>query len=89
MAANRDNSLNEKLTKLISKYQTKGKPDLLWNVIFRLMFPELLKIIKGILGKRGRYEAEEELISPSWDAFLFCLEQYNPNYPPLPISAGM
>ena len=46
--------------------------------LYMLMQNDIVGWIKSVLNKWNRYEDESEIISTSWDTFLFCLESYNP-----------
>ena len=48
------------------------------NDIFLLIYPFLEKWVKSILGKKKIYVDNSEMLSLSWDCFVFCLEKYRP-----------
>ena len=48
------------------------------NDIFLLIYPFLEKWVNSILGKRKIYVENSEMLSLSWDCFVFCLEKYRP-----------
>jgi len=49
------------------------------NEIYLEMNPFLLKWVSSILAKRGVYLEKSEMLSKSWDCFLFCLEHFKPH----------
>jgi hypothetical protein len=61
---------------LLDRYDKKAL-HVVRNKIYKLIYNDLLKWIKGILSGYGKFEDETEIISISWDAFCFCLEYYN------------
>lgn len=67
----------DKLRGLIRQYKEKDEPTLLRNKIFDLMHPGIMVIVKGILSKWGRFEDETEIVSLSWDCFLFSISKYD------------
>lgn len=78
-----DKEVVEKGTDLIRQYQgRKGKrgKKKIRNEIFLLVRPFLLKCIKRKLGKRGIWKEETEILSMSWDVFIYCLERYKEGY---------
>lgn len=42
------------------------------------MMDDMLKWVKSILRKWSKYETKEEVLSLSWDCFLYCLNEYKP-----------
>lgn len=46
------------------------------NDVYELMRTKVVGYVKGVLARWHRYEDETELLSLSWDAFLFCLDRY-------------
>ena len=77
---NMDNKTEIECKELIHKYYSykqdgrriKGR-----NKIYCIMSADMQMWVKSILKKWGKYEEKEEVISISFDAFLFCLERYN------------
>ena len=77
---NMDNKTEIECKELIHKYYSykqdgrriKGR-----NKIYCIMSADMQMWVKSILKKWGRYEEKEEVLSISFDAFLFCLERYN------------
>jgi len=72
----------QQLQQLIHQYKTKDyKYEAfrlrLRNKIYGLMRDKMVNWIKGRFKKWGIYREEDEILSLSWDAFLFCLEKYD------------
>lgn len=67
--------------KLIKKYKSlkmaKYKQEYR-NRIYLLMKVDILIWIKAIMKKWNRFEEEGELLSLSWDIYIFCLDHYIP-----------
>ena len=66
--------------KLIHKYyfyKQTGRKIKIRNKLYCIMSGDMQMWIKNILKRWGRYEIKEEIISISFDAFLFCLERYS------------
>lgn len=80
-----DKQLQDKCKRIILLH--KGYKSEYWKVkrrneLYELMMPFLLKWIRSILRKWGRFMEECELISVSWDAFCFCFDRCrNPDIP--------
>lgn len=73
----------EKGTALILQYlRRKGRrsKEKIRNELFLLVQPFLLKCIKRKLGKRGIWKEQPEILSMSWDVFLYCLNRYKEGY---------
>ena len=45
------------------------------NQLFLFMMPQMSKWVNGYLAKKGSYLLPEDLLSKSWDAYLYCLEK--------------
>ncbi len=76
-----DEKLQEKCLDLVKKYKKLKKESSkikCRNNLYMLMQNDIVGWIKSVLNKWNRYEDESEIISTSWDTFLFCLESYNP-----------
>jgi len=58
-------------------YKQNGRKIKVRNKLYCIISSDMQMWIKNILKKWGRYEEKEEIISISFDAFLFCLERYN------------
>ena len=73
-------SVQKECSKLIKSYHTtkqdKRKIDYR-NKLFEIMLTQMQIWIKSILGKWGIHRSSEEILSLSWDAFMFCLDKYS------------
>jgi len=76
MNKNTENECKQMIEKYYSFKQEKRKIKIR-NELYCIMSGDIQMWIKSILRKWGRYEEEGEILSISFDAFLFCLEQYN------------
>lgn len=79
--------LQDECKKLIKRYnnaKTKNTKIKLRNMLYEKMMVFQIKWIKSILKRWGRREEEKEILSISWDAFVFCIEKYNNFNVPLP-----
>jgi len=81
--------VQKECSKLIKSYHTtkqdKRKIDYR-NKLFEIMLTQMQIWIKSILGKWGIHRSPEEILSLSWDAFMFCLDKYDiPKNTPIPI----
>jgi len=69
----------KKMNKLVDKFfrskQKKRKKEL-QNEIFLRLKEQILGWMKSCLKKKGTVISKEELLSLSWDCFLFCLNHY-------------
>ena len=75
MNKNTENECKQMIEKYYSFKQEKRKIKIR-NELYCIMSGDIQMWIKSILKKWGRYEEKEEILSISFDAFLFCLEQY-------------
>ena len=79
-----DVELQEECAGLICKYQkykSKSNKEQMRNEIYAKMMKWMLIWIKSILSKWGKSELPEEVLSMSWDAFMFCIDYYKEGYP--------
>ena len=63
--------------KRYNNYTSKRYKEKIRNELFLRMKPWMIRWIKSILKRWGKYETEEELLSISWDAFMYCLGKYS------------
>lgn len=76
--------LQEECIELIDKYNryvSKRHKEKVRNDLYEKMMSWMLIWMKSILAKWGKSEYPEELLSMSWDAFMFCLKYYKQGYP--------
>jgi len=74
-----DNKQQDECIAIIKKYRSytsEGWRKTARNKLYLLIRVDILKWVKSIMRKWNRYEEETELISLSWDIFLFCLGHY-------------
>jgi len=75
-----DKVLQDECKQLIKKYnkaKTKKTKIKLRNILYEKIMVFQIKWIKTILKKWGKREEENEILSISWDTFIFCIEKYN------------
>jgi len=75
-----DKTTEEKCKEYIGKYyryKQKEKKIKVRNDLYVLMSKDMDTWIKSILRRWGRNLEQTEIISLSWDAFLFCLKRYD------------
>jgi len=70
----------KKCKSLIFRYKKKESIGIR-NKIFLLLKPELIKWIKSVIGKRGKYLNEQEILSEAWDIFERGVFTYKKEYP--------
>lgn len=70
----------KKCKSLICRYKKK-ETFRVRDKIFLLLKPELIKWIKSVLGKRGKYLNESEILSETWDIFEKGVSTYKKEYP--------
>lgn len=85
MISERENRRNEKIRRLILEYRRKNQPTLLRNFLFNVLRKDLDTIVRGILSKRGRYLDQGEILSLTWQVYIWFLDKYKEEYPPLPM----
>lgn len=69
----------DELQEMILKHNTCGRKierEKLRNKIFIEMLPFLKKWMSGILSKKKVFLSQEEMLSKSWDCFLYSLKHY-------------
>jgi len=76
--------MNQKLQaecrELIVKYQQykqEWRRAKVRNEVYLRMKPWMIRWVKSILQKWGKFESKEKLLSLSWEAFYFCLKKYD------------
>jgi len=47
------------------------------NEIYRMMQGDMISWVSSILKKWGKYESKEEIISLSWECFLYCFNKFD------------
>lgn len=74
-----------------NKSYTKGWTEILKrkninnrNKIYELISKDIIIWIKSVLAKWKKNETQSEILSMSWDAFIFCLDQYSDYSIPVP-----
>ena len=75
-----DTKLAREWKREIKKYKKLKNEDKkvgIRNSIYLEMMPWLLIWVKNIIGKWGREETEQEILSLSWDCYIFALTYYN------------
>jgi len=72
------------LVKKYNSYKSKRYKTEYRNKIFLMMQPWMIKWIKSILSKWGKFESEQEILSTAWDAFYYCLNKYSNYEVPIP-----
>jgi len=71
-------ALCEDIARRYQRYIYQGNKEKARNKLFELMFPYFLRWIKSILSEWKQGEDISVLKCMSWDAFLFCLDRWNP-----------
>ena len=63
-----------------NSYKQSGRKIKIRNKLYSFISTDMQVWVKSILKKWGRYEEKGEVLSISFDAFLFCLERYREGF---------
>jgi len=76
--------VQEQCRDLLCRYQEDLSNIEVRNKLFLIMLPTLMKWVSAWYVRRQSYPAKEEILSDTWDCFLYCVDRYSDWNVPLP-----